>query len=185
MLIQVDRMYAPVTTLGYGRRFGIWTIGCPRHCKNCSNPELQTPNPAKAIDVKSILRIVSQYADSIDGITITGGDPLMQPDALRELLIGFEAMGIRDVLVYTGYTMAEINLSSKLSDLLPHIGVLIDGPYIDDLNDNKSIRGSSNQKIWLLRDELSDRYLNVEQWERKTQVINSNNSLYAIGIPKK
>lgn len=109
----------------------------------------------------------------------------MQPDALRELLIGFEAMGIRDVLVYTGYTMAEINLSSKLSDLLPHIGVLIDGPYIDDLNDNKSIRGSSNQKIWLLRDELSDRYLNAEQWERKTQVINSNNSLYAIGIPKK
>ncbi len=185
MLIQIDRMYSPVTTLGYGRRFGIWTVGCPRHCKNCSNPELQATTPTKSIEVETVLRIVSQYANSIDGITITGGDPLMQPDAVKELLIGLESMGIRDILVYTGYTMAEINLSSKLSGLLPHIGVLIDGPYIDDLNDNKGIRGSSNQKIWLLRDELSERYLNVEQWDRKTQIINSNNSLYAIGIPKK
>lgn len=185
MLIQIDRMFAPVTTLGYGQRFGIWTVGCPRNCKNCSNPELQVPNPTKAIEVESVLRIVSQYANSIDGITVTGGDPLMQPEALKELLVGFETIGIRDVLVYTGYTIDEINRSGKLAGLLHHIGVLIDGPYIDSLNDNRSIRGSSNQKTWILRDELSERYRNIEQWERKSQVINANNSLYAIGIPRK
>ena len=185
MLIQIDRMFAPVTTLGYGQRFGIWTVGCPRRCENCSNPELQVPNPAKSIEVESVLNIVSQYANSIDGITVTGGDPLMQPEGLKELLVGFDAIGIHDVLVYTGYTIDEINRSAKLSGLLTHIGVLIDGPYIDRLNDNRSIRGSSNQKIWILRDELSDRYRDVDQWERKSQVINSNNSLYAIGIPRK
>lgn len=183
MLMQIDRMYYPVRTLGYGTRFGIWTIGCPRCCPNCSNPELQKPNPDKCIEVSSILSLISQYKEKIDGVTITGGDPLMQTEALRKLLLGIEEVGIQDTLVYTGFTLDEIQSDYKMNRILAYIGVLIDGPYIDALNDNKSIRGSSNQHIIVLRKSLSDRYENVDEWHRKSQTIYTDNSLYSIGIP--
>lgn len=183
MLMQIERMYYPVRTLGYGTRFGIWTIGCPRCCPNCSNPELQKPNPDKCIEVSSILSLINQYKEKIDGVTITGGDPLLQAEALRELLLGIEEVGIQDTLVYTGYTLDEIQSDYKMNKILDYIGVLIDGPYIDALNDNKSIRGSTNQHIIVLRKSLSDRYRNVDEWHRKSQTIYTDNSLYSIGIP--
>lgn len=70
-----------------------------------------------------------------------------------------------------------------LNQLLPYIGVLIDGPYVDELNDNISIRGSSNQNIYILKDSLSERYRNVDKWKRESQLVLSDNRLYAIGIP--
>lgn len=185
MSMQIDRLYYPVKTLGYGARFGIWTIGCPRRCPNCSNPELQVPNPDKHIEVSSILSLISQYKEKIDGVTVTGGDPFMQVDALGELLLGIEALGIEDTLVYTGYTLDEIKSDSRMDRVLTHIGVLVDGPYIDALNDNKSIRGSSNQHILVLRESLTDRYRDVHSWSRKSQTIYTANSLYSIGIPHK
>ena len=109
----------------------------------------------------------------------------MQVDALGELLLGIEALGIEDTLVYTGYTLDEIKSDSRMDRVLTHIGVLVDGPYIDALNDNKSIRGSSNQHILVLRKSLTNRYHDVDNWNRKSQTIYTNSSLYSIGIPHK
>ncbi len=183
MRIQIDRLFYPVKTLGYGKRLGIWTIGCPRQCKNCSNPELQTTQPDKTVSVEFIIERIEQFRDKIDGITITGGDPFYQPEPLKELLAKIRFLGIEDILVYTGYTFEEIQKNYVLNQLLPYIGVLIDGPYIDELNDNMSIRGSSNQNIYILKDSLSERYRNVDNWERESQLVLSDNRLYAIGIP--
>lgn len=109
----------------------------------------------------------------------------MQVDALGELLLGIDALGIEDTLVYTGYTLDEIKSDFRMDRVLTHIGVLVDGPYIDALNDNKSIRGSSNQHIIVLRESLIDRYRDVDNWNRKSQTIYTDNSLYSIGIPHK
>lgn len=183
MKIQIDRIFYPVKTLGYGKRLGIWTIGCPRHCKNCSNPELQIPQPDKTVSVEFIVAKIEQLRDKIDGITITGGDPFYQPEPLKELLTKIRSLGIEDILIYTGYTFEDIQKDYILNQLLPYIGVLIDGPYIDKLNDNMSIRGSSNQNIYILKNSLSERYRNVDNWKRESQLILSDNRLYAIGIP--
>ncbi len=45
--MQIDRVLFPITTLGPGNRIGIWTIGCPHKCYNCSNPELWDANVNK------------------------------------------------------------------------------------------------------------------------------------------
>ena len=185
MQIQIDRMYYPVKTLGYGTRFGIWTVGCPRRCYNCSNPELQNADSSKGVEVSSILALVSQYKDKIDGVTITGGDPFGQPESLMELLKGINQLQIKDVLVYTGYTLEELKADPIKRNALKHVGVLIDGPYIDKLNDNKSIRGSSNQSIIVLRPSLASRYSGIANWPRKSQTVYTENSLYSIGIPRK
>lgn len=184
MKIQIDRLYYPVKTLGYGNRLGIWTVGCPRHCKNCSNPELQSIQPDKEIVINIILKQIENLQSKIDGITITGGDPFFQAGPLGELLVGIFSLGIEDVLVYTGYTFEELKCNDIFNQLLPYIGVLIDAPYKDELNDNMSIRGSANQNIYILKNSLIERYHDVAQWERKSQLVVSDDRLYAIGIPR-
>ena len=69
--------------------------------------------------------------------------------------------------------------------ILNEIGVLVDGLYLDLLNDNKSFRGSSNQNIHILKDSLKERYQDAKNWERKTQILVNKNQIQAIGIPRK
>ncbi|GHV54725.1 hypothetical protein FACS1894216_15320 [Synergistales bacterium] len=71
------------------------------------------------------------------------------------------------------------------SESLGLIDVLIDGPYIDNLNDNKGIRGSSNQQIHILNERFQDRYLDAHNWERQSQIVESNYNLISVGIPMK
>ena len=183
--MQIDRIYYPVTTLGYGVRIGIWTIGCTHGCHNCSNPELWKPDPSKDISIDRIAACIKKVPN-VDGITITGGDPFLQAEELLNLVSCIRNLGYDDILVYTGYTYEELQeQGGAVKEALGIIGVLIDGLYIDEKNDNKSIRGSSNQRIHIIDHTLDDRYLNVENWERKTQIVMSDNLVQAIGIPIK
>lgn len=183
--MQIDRIYYPVETLGFGKRIGIWTYGCSHRCNKCSNPELWDEREDKEISISDILCCIQQI-DEADGITITGGDPFYQVDDLYELLYELRKLGFSDILVYTGFSYSELReLGQKERDTLRLIDVLIDGLYVDELNDNKSIRGSSNQGIHILNPELSKRYEKVENWERKTQIVMNGTQIQAIGIPLK
>ena len=179
-------MYFPVRSLGPGKRFVIWTSGCPRRCENCSNPELQERNLLKDISVKDILKAVSTCTKDIDGITVTGGDPFFQHDELIKLLDGIKAIGIKDILVYTGYTIEEIEREGRLFKKAAELcGVIIDGKYIDSLNDNKGIRGSSNQKIIVIDKSLEEKYKGLDSCPRTSETIVSKNRIFSAGIPLK
>lgn len=180
--MQIDRIYYPVETLGYGKRIGIWTIGCPHHCEKCSNPELWTEDKCKEIDIESIVKCVKRVGNA-DGITITGGDPFYQADELLILVSRLRELGYEDILVYSGYTYEELIKDEVSKSVLDLIAVLIDGKYVDSLNDNRTIRGSSNQRILVLNSQMNNRYSDVNSWERKTQIVMNNNDIHAIGIP--
>ena len=183
--MQIDRIYYPVKTLGPGNRIGIWTIGCTHRCLGCSNPELWDENTAKDISIDRIISYIETIKDA-EGITITGGDPFNQLDDLTVLLHKLNNLGYEDILVYSGYTIEEILEMGELAKrAIDNIGVLIDGPYIDGLNDNKGIRGSSNQKIIVLNHSLDTKYDNVENMNRETQIVLNDNMIQAIGIPIK
>ena len=183
--MQIDRIYYPVTTLGYGKRIGIWTIGCSHHCYNCSNPELWNDNPTKDVEVERLVEYIKSIPKA-DGITITGGDPFDQPEELLILIKEIKKLGYEDILVYTGYTFDELLRKDELyNKILTSIGVLVDGRYIDQLNDNRSFRGSSNQKIIVINQNLKERYIDAEKWERKTQITVNDNFIQAIGLPIK
>ncbi len=183
--MQIDRIYYPVETLGYGKRIGIWTIGCKHHCYNCSNPELWDQNNERDISIDQIIDCICKIDNAV-GITITGGDPFEQPEELLELLQRIRQLGYSDILVYTGYTFEELQKRGEISNsILQNIGVLVDGMYIDELNDNKSFRGSSNQRILILDDSLKERYYDASEWERKTQILVNGDSIQAIGLPIK
>ncbi|MBQ7364137.1 MAG: radical SAM protein [Clostridia bacterium] len=148
----VARILYPIEVLGPGKRVGIWFAGCPRRCRGCSNPELWEKDPRYLTTPETVADLVFRIAKDhkIDGFTFTGGDPMMQYDALMTL-IPLLAPISRDVLVYTG---------AFLEELPPLYGItaLIDGEYREEENLCHPLIGSMNQRFFLLDEAYRVRY---------------------------
>ena len=153
----VARILFPVKVLGPGNRIGIWFSGCDRRCPGCSNPELWKQHDRYKTDTETVLQLVNVIAshNQVDGFTLTGGDPLQQPDALRELLPRLNQIN-EDILLYTGCTYEDIFTSD--ADILDKIAVLIDGDYKKELNHASVLRGSDNQRIFFLKKKYKESY---------------------------
>lgn len=136
---------------GDGIRFAIFLQGCLRHCKGCHNPEAQALNGGRFIDTSDIISMMKKNP-LLDGITLTGGEPFLQIDAVNELARGAKELGL-NVWCYTGFTFDEIP-----PHWLRNIDVLVDGEYIENLRDlDLQFRGSSNQRIINVKKALRER----------------------------
>ena len=125
-------------------------------------------------------QILSQ--PDIEGITISGGEPYLQQAALCELIDAVRSQRDFGVIVYTGMIYEEV----AEQPLTKCCDVLIDGEYIDALNDDLSLRGSSNQRIIC----ITDRYIDaVNSYYgcpgRKMEFFLNNEKMTMIGIPSK
>lgn len=178
----VGRILYPVRTLGPGDRIGIWFSGCERRCPGCSNPELQKPDETCEISLSDFLSAVKIITASkkVDGFTLTGGDPFFQPEALTSLLPALNCIS-KDILVYTGLKYEEVE--RRYGHLLPQIGALIDGEYVEDRNRGDVLRGSDNQRLIVLREDLKvayDEYLAKER--RVVQNFPARDGFVSVGI---
>lgn len=146
MEIRIYNYQDGVTKLGPGIRFILWTQGCARCCKGCMTPMSQDRDSGRIISVFDLADIIIQSGR--DGLTISGGEPFLQAQALYELVNLIRAKRDIGIIVYTGYTLDEILQSKDLymCRFLEQIDLLIDGPYIEELNDGMNLRGSSNQR---------------------------------------
>ena len=153
----VARILYPVHVLGPGERIGIWFCGCEHHCKGCSNPELWEQQERYRTSADTVMGLIHQICrtHTVDGFTLTGGDPFYQPEALAKLLPALSAIS-DDILVYTGYDYSDVKW--KYPKLMAQIGVLVDGKYLEQRNTGAVIRGSDNQNILILQEHLVDRY---------------------------
>ena len=177
----IARILYPVEVLGPGKRIGIWFCGCQHHCKGCSNPELWDFQDRYLTDIKTVVDIVKKIADEnrVDGFTISGGDPFFQKDDLKSLLRQLSQIN-DDIIVYTGYLKEELSEND-----LVNITVLIDGKYVEELNDGSILRGSSNQRIYILQDkykEKYDKYLSTEK--NRIQNFTASDGIISVGIHK-
>ena len=188
--MQIDRVLYPITSLGPGNRLVIWTIGCSLGCYNCSNPELWSINPNKDISVDDLINAITQATEGIqvDGITITGGNPIEQSKELAQLLPLLSEI-TDDILLFTGYKYEELNkyLSETEHDVInKYVSVLIDGTYIDELNDNICpLQGSSNQNIIFINENKKPLYSDYLKKGRTIQNVFYNNSMISVGIHNK
>ncbi|MCL2079203.1 MAG: radical SAM protein [Oscillospiraceae bacterium] len=188
--MRIDRIIYPITSLGPGDRLVIWTVGCSKHCYKCANPELWEHNVENEIAVEELVNAIKTSLDNqiIDGVTITGGDPLEQYEELSRLLpLLFEITD--DILVFTGYTkkQAEAIMPSDTWEVIKkYTAVLIDGKYIDELNDNKCpLRGSSNQQVHFFDLSKKARYLEYMARGRSVQNVYYNEKIISVGIHNK
>jgi len=155
----VEQIIYPIESLGPGRRIGIWLVGCDRHCPGCSNPELWSREGWPDMDVKMVAELVDSVfrENQVDGITISGGEPMEQAGELAELTRLLSKL-TKDILVFSGYTYEEICSDSEKEEVLDYIAVLVDGRYIKEKNTHMTMRGSENQHIYLFRLDLENMY---------------------------
>jgi len=185
--MELERLFYPVQTLGYGKRVGIWLVGCPHRCFNCCNPEIQQADKTKQVHIHQVFQMISSIDKQIDGVTISGGDPFFQAEELAKLVEWLRKSGIDDILIYSGYTLKQLQKmkNAHVDFVLQNIAVLVDGLYIENLNDNIPLRGSSNQTVYVLNEKYQFRYETYFKGERTMQTIVVDNNLISFGIPPK
>lgn len=148
---------------GEGIRTVIWFQGCPHHCPGCHNPETHDINDGKEFDIEEIKEKIDEL-EYQTGITLSGGDPFMQPDAAAEIAKYAHEKGL-NVWSYTGYLYENIIKDDKLMHLLENVDVLIDGPFIlSQKSLSCKFRGSTNQRIIDVEKSLEEKKV-VEYYE--------------------
>lgn len=157
--LSLDLAHYPVQVLGPGRRVVVWVRGCHLGCPGCMSRDLAEDPSSPRIPVDQLTRSLEPWARAADGLTITGGEPFEQAGALAALVRALRAAGLRDVMVYTGYTLDQLaGLGPGAADLLEASDALIDGRYREDLPTRKLWRGSDNQVLHCLSEGSRARY---------------------------
>jgi len=188
--MQISRILYPISTLGPGERLVIWTIGCSKKCYKCANPELWKEDISKDINPGELANNIREALNGkkVDGVTITGGDPLEQSSDLITLIKELKSI-TDDVLVFTGFTLEEVKKElSKIEyeELIENVSVFITGSYIDKLNDNKCpLRGSSNQEIIFFDEKKVKLYKTYLHKKRTIQNVYVDERLFSVGIHNK
>lgn len=185
--IRLHNMVLHTKVLGPNTRAAIWLQGCERRCEGCMSPASRPLEGGKLVPVSAIIEELSKLND-IEGVTISGGEPFLQPVPLLLLLRRIkDELGL-GVIIYTGYTLSELQSlqNTSINEILTgYVDILIDGEYVDELNDGMALKGSSNQNVHF----LTARYLSYAQiyktTSRSAEVIASNQDLFFVGIPPK
>ena len=147
---------------GPGTRYVLFFQGCKHNCIGCQNPETHDPIAGYKTDTDAIVFDILN-TKFIDGITFSGGDPLMQSSALYEIIQGIRnQMPEQSIWCYTGWTYEELIFGKNGNEtlkLLPYIDILVDGRFISNMKDGNHIwRGSSNQRLIDVKQSLSTQH---------------------------
>ena len=174
-------------TLGPFNRFALWTQGCPFDCAGCMTPDSQSFDDGFDMAIDEIVNIITDTKD-IEGITISGGEPFVQAKVLVNMIDKIKNKKDLGVIVYSGFTLEQLKDRNDkfINKLLEYTDILIDGKYEDNLNDNISLRGSSNQNIYQLSNRYNkvfDKYYNKNI--REIELHFDDKNMMLVGIPKK
>lgn len=157
---------------GPGLRIVVWTQGCPHHCKGCHNMQTWDHQSGKLFHVDEIIKQIKN-SNLQDGITLSGGEPFEQSEALIPIVETAIAKGL-NVWAYSGYLFEQLSENEKQSQLLALVDVLVDGKFkVDEKDYRLWYKGSSNQRIIDVRRSLRERKIILSDWEAKNQAIQS------------
>ena len=166
---------------GPGIRNTLWVQGCTLNCPGCFNPGTHDPAGGSQLPIQEVCSRLLDPEFPCDGITISGGEPFQQPDALFGLLKLLRAKSAPPILIFTGYPPEEImrdpgcRACAELSD------ALICGPYRQDAgSDYRHFLPSRNQKLILMTDRL--RNADFEDLPLREFVIDGSGDLIISGI---
>ena len=152
------------TVDGPRTRFVVFTQGCPLRCKYCHNPDTWSTDINKEMSVEDIIKEYEGVKEFISGgITITGGEPLLQIDFITELFKVCKLKNIHTALDTSGITFNP-NDTIKIDKLLEYTDlVLLDIKHIND-EEHIKLTGYSNKNILLFAEYLSKK--NIPVWIR-------------------
>lgn len=184
--LRVSRVHAPITTLGPGRRLGIWVQGCSIGCADCISRDTWAVSGGASILVSEVVNYFESKVDalSLTGVTISGGEPFEQSEALLELLRSLRHVSDEsrvDILVYSGLPLKRIE--RQFSDHLRLIDALIPEPFIGGRDETPRWRGSPNQPLVLLSELARQRFSTAQKDSDAMQVVVADQNVWMVGVP--
>lgn len=190
--VAINKAHYPVTVLGYGRRIGIWLQGCGIRCKGCVSQDTWERDAGSLVRVHDLVDWCREVAHGeLDGVTISGGEPFEQPEALRRLLDELRALTSRlpqpvDVLCYTGLPYRVIR--RRHGTILSLLDAIVPEPFVERLP-LRPLRGSANQPVIPLTPLGVARYGAIDAagtaQATRFQLALDNQSIWFIGIPQR
>ena len=156
------------TVDGPGIRFVIFLQGCPMRCLYCHNPDTWSTDENQRMSVSEILKKYEGVKEFCKGgITVTGGEPLLQTDFLTELFYEVKKQNIHTAIDTSGITFNREN-THKIDKLLEYTDlVLLDIKHIDE-KEHIKLTGHSNKNILDFARYLSAK--NIPVWIRHVVV---------------
>jgi anaerobic ribonucleoside-triphosphate reductase activating protein len=146
---------------GPGLRFVVFFQGCSRHCPNCHNKNTWSFDEGKSYLISDIVEKVKSF-ELLNGVTISGGEPLDNQEALLEFLLELRKVLTRhqNIMIYTGYEYQDLLDQIRLEPdclvgkILANTDILKCGPYVENLKTlDIPFLGSSNQQLIYLNPE--------------------------------
>lgn len=184
--IAISRVHFPVTTLGPGRRLGIWVQGCSIRCPGCISADTWAEGRGM-MEIGDLLAQLQPWLSEADGVTISGGEPFDQPEALLTLLQRLRASTRADVLVYSGHPLEA--LTDTLARMTGLIDAVISDPYLADAQQTLAFRGSDNQRLTPLTPLGTIRFDRCKDDRAPTRaldiVLDEDGTLWIAGIPRR
>lgn len=158
--LRVVRLYHGSVVEGPGRRSVVQLGGCEHRCIGCFSAETHPLDSGLALPLATVVAALLDPAGAPrDGITVLGGEPLLQPAGLAALLRALKASG-QHLTLYTGYTLAALarRPDPLVREILALTDLLIDGRYVAALAEGAGEwRGSRNQRIIPIPGEVARR----------------------------
>jgi len=151
-VIRISGVWHQSLIEGPGRRSVVRMQGCPIRCQGCYVPETWDFEAGDNVPVVDVAK--SLLSEPHDGVTILGGEPFAQPEALSWLVSQIRAREPDvHILVYSGFTYEALaRRGPDVAHVLDQIDVLIDGPYVLALSGSAGPwTGSGNQRVLDMR----------------------------------
>lgn len=142
--------YRETVVDGEGLRYSIYFAGCTHACKGCHNKESWCPDNGTLVTEEYLDKIIKEINSNplLDGITLSGGDPLYNPEEMLEIVKYLKEKTEMNIWLYTGYTIEELRKDNRRMKVLQYVDTLVDGKFVQELYDPLlKFRGSSNQRI--------------------------------------
>ena len=144
---------------GVGLRVTLFVSGCDHKCKGCHNPMTHDPESGELFDNNALDRIRKHLDhDYIDGITLSGGDPLYHSNLndINKLIDTIKSeFPTKTIWLYTGYKFNTIMEDPELKDIVSKVDVVVDGKFkLDKADANYPWAGSTNQAVIDVKETL-------------------------------
>lgn len=163
MLLNLHAFVPLSVANGPGKRAVIWTQFCSLGCPGCFNPETHSASGGEWVSVAELFQRIVALKDTIEGITVSGGEPLQQRAAITELLRRVKTETSLSIILFTGFTWEEIKRMKDRKpggagekeqrrieegpEVLSYVDVLIAGRYEASQRLARDLRGSANKTL--------------------------------------
>lgn len=135
---------------GPGVRAVVWVQGCSIGCPGCFNPETHASPGGREVAAEQLYQEVACVVEGLEGITVSGGEPLDQVDGLIAFLTLVRERTSLSIILFTGFPYHKVQALPQAAELFGLVDILLAGPFVESRRIATGLLGSSNKTAHFL-----------------------------------